>query len=235
MTLRWTLRQSSPAASLAAATLLAILAVGCQSAENAPSAPGPQAVSPVTDPGPDAATSGVAALDASKVLDEWPHAATSGVAALDASKLLDETRLPDLKGAARSLRDRMGPKGLLIVFVDTNCPFSATAINEMSSVASVLAKHEVPSVLVNVGEPQATVEQFYAERQVGLPVIYDTGKKTLAAWAVTSTPTAIMMDSGGAVAYRGKTVWADVGAAAEKSLKLPAGSLKFTVKGTGFV
>ena len=215
MTLRWTLRQSSPVASLTAATLLAILAVGCQSAENAPSAPAPQAVSPVTDPGPDAAT--------------------SGAAALDASKLLDETRLPDLKGAARSLRDRMGPKGLLVVFVDTNCPFSATAINEMSSVASVLAKHEVPSVLVNVGEPQATVEQFYAERQVGLPVIYDTGKKTLAAWAVTSTPTAIMMDSGGAVAYRGKTVWADVGAAAEKSLKLPAGSLKFTVKGTGFV
>ena len=215
MTLRWMLRRCSPAASLTAATLLAILAVGCQSAENAPPAPASQAVSPVTDPGPDAAT--------------------SGVAALDASKLLDETRLPDLKGAARSLRDRMGPKGLLIVFVDTNCPFSATAINEMSSVASVLAKHEVPSVLVNVGEPQATVEQFYAERQVGLPVIYDTGKKTLAAWAVTSTPTAIMMDSGGAVAYRGKTVWADVGAAAEKSLKLPAGSLKFTVKGTGFV
>jgi len=215
MTLRWMLRRCSPAASLTAATLLAILAVGCQSAENAPPAPASQAVSPVTDPGPDAAT--------------------SGVAALDASKLLDETRLPDLKGAARSLRERMGPKGLLIVFVDTNCPFSATAINEMSSVASVLAKHEVPSVLVNVGEPQATVEQFYAERQVGLPVIYDTGKKTLAAWAVTSTPTAIMMDSGGAVAYRGKTVWADVGAAAEKSLKLPAGSLKFTVKGTGFV
>jgi hypothetical protein len=156
------------------------------------------------------------------------------VAALDASKLLDETRLPDLKGAARSLRDRMGPKGLLVVFVDTNCPFSATVINEMSSVASVLAKHEVPSVLVNVGEPQATVEQFYAERQVGLPVIYDTGRKTLAAWAVTSAPTAILMDSGGAVAYRGKTVWADVGAAAEKSLKIPAGSLKFTVKGTGF-
>ncbi|MCX5653096.1 MAG: hypothetical protein NTY65_00375 [Planctomycetota bacterium] len=43
-----------------------------------------------------------------------------------------------------------------------------------------------------------------------------------------------MIDSAGAVAYRGKAVWADVGAAAEKSLKLPAGSLKFTVKGTGF-
>jgi hypothetical protein len=44
-----------------------------------------------------------------------------------------------------------------------------------------------------------------------------------------------LIDSAGAVAYRGKAVWADVGAAAEQALKLPAGSLKFTVKGTGFV
>jgi len=214
MTSRWKPCQFSQVASLTAATLVAILAVGCQSAENAPPAPAPQAASPTAAPGPDAAT--------------------LGVAALDVSKLLDETRLPDLEGAARSLRDRMGPKGLLVVFVDTHCPFSATAIREMSSVASVLAKHEVPSVLLNVGEPQATVERFYAQRQVGIPVIYDTGKATLTAWAVTSTPTPILIDSAGAVAYRGNAVWADVGAAAEKSLKLPAGSLKFTVQGTGF-
>ncbi|MCX5670556.1 MAG: TlpA disulfide reductase family protein [Planctomycetota bacterium] len=215
MTSRRNLCRSSQAALLTAAALVAMLAVGCQSAENAPTSPAPAAVSPVTDPG--------------------PAAATPGAAAINASKLLDETRLPDLKGAARSLRDRMGPKGLLVVFVDTNCPFSATAIREMSSVASVLAKYEIPSLLLNVGEPQATVERFYGQRQVGLPVIYDTGKTTLKAWAVTSTPTPILIDSAGAVAYRGNAVWADVGAAAEKSLKLPAGSLKFTVKGTGFV
>ncbi|MBE3123250.1 MAG: redoxin domain-containing protein [Planctomycetes bacterium] len=194
---------------------MAILAIGCQSAENAPSSPAPAAVSPTTNQG--------------------PAAATPGAAANDASKLLDETRLPDLEGTVRSLRDRMGPKGLLVVFVDTNCPFSATAIKEMSSVASVLAKYDVASVLLNVGEPQATVERFYTQRQVGIPVIYDTGKTTLKAWDVTSTPTPFLIDSSGAVAYRGNAVWADVGAAAEKSLKLPAGSLKFTVKGTGFV
>ena len=204
----------SQAALLTAATLVAMLAVGCQSAENAPPAPAPPAVSPATN--------------------QELAAATPGAAALDASKLLDETRLPDLEGAARSLRDRMGPKGLLVVFVDTNCPFSATAINEMSSVASVLAKQEVMSVLLNVGEPQATVERFYGQRQVGIPVIYDTGRATLKAWAVTSTPTPFLIDSAGAVAYRGNAVWADVGAAAEKSLQLPTGSLKFTVKGTGF-
>jgi len=166
--------------------------------------------------------------------DPGPGAAMFEVAVLDVPKLLDQTRLPDLQGAAKPLRERMGPKGLLVVFVDTNCPFSATAINEMSSVASVLAKYEIPSLLLNVGEPQATVEQFYTQRQVGIPVIYDTGKATLKAWAVTSTPTPILIDSGGTIAYRGKAVWADVGAAAEKGLNLPAGTLKFAVKGTGF-
>ena len=207
--------RSSPIALLMAAAL-AMLAMGCQPAEeNTPSAPAPQAACPTAARGPDPATPG-------------------GVA-LDASKLIGDTRLPDLAGDARPLRDRMGSKGLLVVFVDTSCPFSATAIREMSSVASVLAKHEIPSVLLNVGEPQATVEQFYAQRQVGIPVVYDTGKATLAAWAVTSTPTVFLMDAGGAVAYRGNAVWADVGAAAEKSLGLAAGSLKFTVKGTAFV
>lgn len=205
--------RSSPIALLTAATALAMLAMGCQPAENAPSEP--QAACPTAAPG--------------------PAPATPGDVALDASRLLNATRLPDLGGDARPLRDRMGPNGLLVVFVDTSCPFSATAIREMSSVASVLAKQEVPSVLLNVGETQATVEQFYAQRQVGIPVVYDTGKATLAAWAVTSTPTVFLMDPAGAVAYRGNAVWADVGAAAEKSLKLPAGSLKFTVKGTGFV
>ena len=208
-------RRSSQAALLTAAALVAMLAVGCQSAENEPTSPAPAAVSPTTNQG--------------------PAAATPGAAAIGAAKLLDETRLPDLDGTVRSLRDRMGPKGLLVVFVDTNCPFSATAIREMSSVASVLAKQQIPSILLNVAEPQATVEQFSAQRQVGIPVIYDTGKATLKAWGVTSTPTPILIDSAGAVAYRGNAVWADVGAAAEKSLKLPAGSLKFTVKGTGFV
>ncbi|MCX5653097.1 MAG: redoxin domain-containing protein [Planctomycetota bacterium] len=160
----------SQAALLTAAALVAMLAVGCQSAENAPPSPAP------TSPAPAAV---------SPTTNQGPAAATPGAAAVDASKLLDETRLPDLDGTVRSLRDRMGPKGLLVVFVDTNCPFSATAIREMSSVASVLAKYDIPSLLLNVGEPQATVERFYAQRQVGIPVIYDTGRAALKAWAVT--------------------------------------------------
>jgi hypothetical protein len=186
-------------------------------------------------PWPDEAklTEWVAALG-KETADAGPGAAMFGVAVLSVPKLLDETRLPDVQGAVKPLRDRMGTKGLVMVFVDTKCPFSAIAISEMASVASVLAKQEVSSVLVNIGETKTAVEEFYSRRQMGMPVLFDTGKATQTAWAVTSVPTVVMMDSDGTIAYRGTAVWADVGAAAEKALKLPAGSLKFAVQGTGF-
>jgi len=156
-----------------------------------------------------------------------------GVAALDVPKLLDDTRLPDLEGNVKSLRDREGAKGLLALFVDTQCPFSATAIGEMSSVASVLGKQSINSVLVNIDEAKPAVTEFYAQKKTGMPVMYDTGKGTQTAWAVTAVPTAVLIDSSDAIVYRGRAIWADVGAAAEKALSLPAGTIKFTAKGTG--
>jgi hypothetical protein len=150
------------------------------------------------------------------------------------TQLLDTTRLPDLDGAVKPLRDRMGPAGLLVVFVDTTCPSAAVAAGNMPSIAPVLARQKIPSVLVNLGDAKWVVERVYAARKVGVPVLYDTGKATQATWRITSVPTVVLLDSDGAVCYRGRAVWADVAAAAEKSLKLAAGSVKFAAEGTEF-
>jgi hypothetical protein len=150
------------------------------------------------------------------------------------TQLLDSTRLPDLDGAVKPLRGRMGPTGLLVVFVDTTCPSAAVAISNMSSIAPVLAKRKIPSVLVNLGDAKWVVEQVYAARKVAIPVLYDTGKATQTAWRITSVPTVVLLDADGAVCYRGRAVWADVASAAEKSLKLAAGSVKFAAEGTEF-
>lgn len=166
--------------------------------------------------------------------DPGPGAPRFDVAEIDVPRLLDETKLPDLKGETRPLRACLGKAGLVAVFVDTKCPFSAAAVGEMSSVAATLAKHDVAAVLVNLGDPKAAVEEFYAARNVGMPVLYDTGAATQKAWGVTSVPMVLLFDAGGAVAYRGNAVWKDVGAAAEKALNLAAGTLKFGVKGTEF-
>jgi hypothetical protein len=148
-------------------------------------------------------------------------------------QLLDNTRLPDLAGAVKPLRTYMGPAGLLVVFVDTSCPFAIIATGDMPSIAPAFAKRGVRSVLVNITDAKRVVERTYAGGKVAVPVLYDTGKATQAAWCITSVPTVVLMDADGTVGYRGRAVWADLSAAAEKSLKLPAGSMKFSVQGTG--
>jgi hypothetical protein len=163
--------------------------------------------------------------------DPGPDVALFGTVAIDGPKLLAETRLPDLQDTVKPLRQRMGKQGVLAVFVDTTCPFSAEAVADMSKVSAALAKHEVSSLLVNVGEPKAAVAEFHAKRAAGIPVLYDATTDTQRQWDVASVPTVVMLGADGAVIYKGKAVWRDVAAAAEKGLELPAGSLNIDARG----
>lgn len=63
---------------------------------------------------------------------------------------------------------------------------------------------------------------------------YDETKATQKAWDIHSVPTVVLITPADLVAYRGPAVWKDLGDAAESALKLPAGTLKFGVKGTEF-
>lgn len=166
--------------------------------------------------------------------DAGPDAPMFGVSAVAVQKLLDETRLPDLKGTVKPLRDYVGPKGLAAVFVDTNCPFSGEAIKDMARVASTLTRHGTPSLLVNLADPKERVLEFFASRETGTPVVYDVTVNTQKGWTVDSVPTVLLLDAGGNVVYRGKAVWADLALAAEKMLGLEAGAIDFGVKGTEY-
>ena len=128
----------------------------------------------------------------------------------------------------------MGGGGLLAFFADTTCPFSAAAVAELKIVTDTLAKHNMPGVIVNLGDKKDAVEKLYAGRDVGAAVIFDETKATQKAWDIHSVPTVVLITPAGIVAYRGPAVWKDLGDAAGSALKLPAGSLKFAVKGTEF-
>jgi thioredoxin-related protein len=166
--------------------------------------------------------------------DAGPDVTPFGVEKADVPGLLAATRLPRLDGAVKPLREYMGQHGLLVVFVDTSCPFSGTAIGDMPNVAATLANHGVPSVLVNLGDSKDEVLDFYAKRNTGTPVLYDVTTATLENWKVDSVPTVCFLDTEGKVSYRGKAVWSDLAAAVEKVLELPAGSVKFGREGTEF-
>jgi len=163
-----------------------------------------------------------------------PDASVFGVTRLAAEKLLDETRLPDLEGAAKPLRSYMGAKGLVVVFVDTNCPFSGQAIGDTASVAATLAKKDVKTVLINLGDPKRTVLDFYARQKTGTPVLYDTTDAAQKAWLVEYVPTVILLDPDGNIHYRGKAVWSELAAAVESVQKSGPGSVQFKPSGTGF-
>lgn len=166
--------------------------------------------------------------------DPGPQVALFGVSRVDEKRLLAETKLPDLQGTVKPLADYMGKRGLLVVFVDTRCPFSGQAISEMSQVAQALAQFDVPGVVVNIDDPKDAVLKFYSVTKTGTPVVYDDARATMKAWKVDSVPTVVVFAADGTVGYRGRAAWADVASAAEGALKLPKGSIRITPKGTSY-
>jgi hypothetical protein len=171
---------------------------------------------------------------AAETTDLGPDAVQFGLSKVAVHKLLDETRLPALKGDAKPIGEYLGPAGMLVVFVDTTCPFSGEAIGDMQKVAGALTKHKVPCILVNIGDPEDVVRTFYGEQDVGAPVLYDTTTGTQDKWKVDFVPTTVFFAPDGSVVYRGKAVWANVASAAEKTLNLAAGTVQFGCKGTEY-
>ena len=106
--------------------------------------------------------------------------------------------------------------------------------SNLTAVTTVFASHDVPGVIVNLGDTKDAVETLYAARDLGAAVIFDETKETQKAWDIHSVPTVVLITPDSIVAYRGPAVWKDLGDAAESALKLPPGSLKFGVKGTEF-
>ncbi len=175
----------------------------------------------------------VATLDAEKA-DPGADVALLGAVKLDAPKLLAQTTLPDLAGNKTNLGGAMGPGGLLVMFVDTKCPFSAHAMKDMPTVAGKLLSMKINSVLINVCDPEKDVKAFFKKRNVGAQVIYDETSKTNDYWNVYSVPRVIFISPAKEIGYNGNALWADVAGGIEKVKGFKPGTINFKAKGTGF-
>ena len=154
---------------------------------------------------------------------------------LDIPQLLTSTQLPELGGkSAKPLAEYTGERGLMLVFVDTSCPFSKQIIEEMPEAALALGKHKINTLLVNIDDAEEVVKSFYGARVTGSPVVFDVGSDTRLKWRVESVPTIVMVSSGNQLLYRGAAVWQKVARAGERGLNLPDGSIVFKSKGTEF-
>jgi thioredoxin-related protein len=175
----------------------------------------------------------VADLQAEKA-DAGPDVAMLGVVTLDGAKLLAATALQDLSGQRVALDGAMGPQGIVLVFVDTTCPFSGQALRDMPTVAPTLSKANINSFVVNIDGSKEVVTKYYGGKNLGAPVIYDPTDATLTRWNIKSTPAIVYIGPDKTIAYNGVAVWADVASAIEKARQLPPGTIKFTARGTSY-
>ena len=166
--------------------------------------------------------------------DAGPDVAMLGVVTLDGAKLLAATSLPDLGGQIVALDGAMGPEGIVLVFVDTTCPFSGQALRDMPTVAPTLAKANINSVVVNIDGSKEVVTNYFGGKDLGAPVIYDPTDATMTRWNIKSAPNIVYIGPDKKIAYNGLAVWADVASAIEKARQLPPGTIKFTARGTSY-
>jgi hypothetical protein len=156
-----------------------------------------------------------------------------GAKQIDVQRLLAR-KLPAPKGGVNAFSEYMGSGGLMLLFVDTSCPFCAIALKEMPMVSKSLAEQKIVAVVVNNDDTQAAVEAFYAKNDPGAPVVYDVGATTREEWNVHSVPIVVYISPARKLEYHGEAIWGNLGAAIEKTLNLSSGAVKFTAAGTGF-
>jgi len=175
----------------------------------------------------------VAVLGTEKA-DPGPDVALLGSVKLDVPKLLAQTKLPDIKGGRRTLGELMGPGGLMVMFVDTTCPFSGQAMGDMPTVTKTLSPLKINSVLINVDDAEKDVKKHFARRKTGAIVLYDETSKTRNYWDVHSVPVVVLIDPEQKLRYKGEAVWAKLATAIEKASGLEAGSISFGSEGTEY-
>jgi len=168
--------------------------------------------------------------------DPGPDKPRLGVKELNGPELLASTKLPELGGSDRALGQYSGPGGLVLVFVDTSCPYSGVAVKELPGVAATLKKAAmISTVVVNITDSEDTVREHYGKLNFrGIPVVFDEGSDVRMAWDVQSVPTVVFFDPQKQIAYNGPAVWADIGKVSEAALGLRPGSLRFGARGTRY-
>jgi len=161
--------------------------------------------------------------------DPGPEAPLFGVKKLAVEKLIPATALPDLNGKTRNLSAYEGKTGTLLFFVDTKCPFASSAINEVPKIVTELMKREISTVMINIDDPAEQVKQFYRQKELSCPLIFDSSTKTKLLWDIESVPTLILVNPEKKLFYKGPAIWNDMGDCAADMLGLDK-PLKFNAK-----
>ncbi|MFM7073237.1 MAG: redoxin domain-containing protein [Planctomycetota bacterium] len=178
-------RSKRPARILAPLTLVAAIAAGAVLVLK----PIPSRSNPPTAPSADA-----------------PRTAPMGVPATTTLAWAPQRKLADTTGQQRELDKLRGPRGVVIVFLSTECPISRAyvpALNELHA-----QRHEsgvaVVGVEANDGRTAAEVAEHIREFAIGFPVLLDPRQSLADTLKIETCPTAVLFDAQGQCRYHGR-------------------------------
>jgi peroxiredoxin len=119
---------------------------------------------------------------------------------------VDSFTLPDARsGEQRSLESLKGPKGVAVIFVATECPYSNAFNRIMASLAEEYKTKGVSLVGINSNktEPRDAVSRHAAENGFGFTVLKDDGQVVADRLGAKVTPEVFLLDSNLVVKYHG--------------------------------
>lgn len=124
---------------------------------------------------------------------------------------LPDATLPDPAGETWKLSQRMGDKGLLVMFICNHCPFVlhiAPFLEELNDKLNAMGIRCIAISSNDVNEyPDDSPEkmaQFAATYKLAFPYLYDESQKVARSFDAACTPDFFLFDHARKLAYRGQ-------------------------------
>lgn len=119
--------------------------------------------------------------------------------------------LPDPDGRQVSMRDTLGPKGLLIAFICNHCPYVKAIAGRFSEDAQALQADGVNVIAVMSNDFHAypddappKMARFAAQHSFTFPYVVDESQEVARAYDAQCTPDFYGLNADGALQYRGR-------------------------------
>lgn len=119
-------------------------------------------------------------------------------------------KLTGVDGREVSLKELMGPKGLLVIFSCNHCPWVKAWQARMVALGNGYSKKGIGVVAVNANDPVAYPDDDLAhmkaqakEHGYQFPYVVDATSDVARAFGATRTPEAFLFDANGVLVYHG--------------------------------
>ena len=119
--------------------------------------------------------------------------------------------LPSTTGAAMSLKDLMGPKGAVIVFMCNHCPYVLAVIDRMVRDAKDLAPLGIGTAAICSNDATThpadsfdNMKKMALDQGFGFPYLHDEDQSVARAYDAVCTPDFFGFNASGELQYRGR-------------------------------